>query len=94
MLRTHTSAHQTECIRAGRDAFLVCGDVYRRDTIDATHYPAFHQLEGVLMFDDTDPRYDPRHRSKAVEAVAENLKETLEGLVDFLFGKVEKRFIL
>ena len=24
--------------------------MYRRDTIDRTHYPAFHQLEGVRLF--------------------------------------------
>ena len=37
-------------MRQGEDAFLVTGDVYRRDTIDATHYPIFHQMEGVRMF--------------------------------------------
>ena len=50
MLRTHTSAHQTALLRAGHAAFLCTGDVYRRDTIDATHYPAFHQMEGVRVF--------------------------------------------
>ena len=32
LLRCHTTAHQTSIIRAGHDAFLVSGDVYRRDT--------------------------------------------------------------
>lgn len=50
MLRAHTSAHQTELVRAGLDAFLVAGDVYRRDEIDASHYPVFHQMEGVRLF--------------------------------------------
>lgn len=50
LLRTHTSAHQTELIRAGLPAFLVFGDVYRRDKIDSTHYPVFHQCEGVRLF--------------------------------------------
>ena len=49
-LRAHTSAHQVEIMKQGLDAFLVFGDVYRRDEIDATHYPAFHQLEGVRLF--------------------------------------------
>merc|ERR1712242_643011 len=49
-LRAHTSAHQVELMKCGLDAFLVFGDVYRRDEIDATHYPAFHQLEGVKLF--------------------------------------------
>ncbi|KAJ2773039.1 phenylalanyl-tRNA synthetase alpha subunit, mitochondrial, partial [Coemansia nantahalensis] len=30
----------------GNERFLVAADVYRRDEIDASHYPAFHQMEG------------------------------------------------
>lgn len=33
----------------GFDNFLVMGDVYRRDEIDASHYPVFHQVEGVRL---------------------------------------------
>ncbi|KAG7488673.1 hypothetical protein MATL_G00037570 [Megalops atlanticus] len=50
MLRAHTSAHQSDLILCGLDAFLVVGDVYRRDEIDASHYPVFHQMEGVRLF--------------------------------------------
>ncbi|RKP27275.1 phenylalanyl-tRNA synthetase [Syncephalis pseudoplumigaleata] len=50
MLRTHTSAHQAELIRGGNDRFLLTADVYRRDEIDRTHYPVFHQVEGVCLF--------------------------------------------
>lgn len=50
MLRAHTSAHQSDMIRSGLDGFLVIGDVYRRDAIDCTHYPVFHQVEGVRLF--------------------------------------------
>ena len=50
MLRAHTSAHQLDLIRTGLDCFLVIGDVYRRDEIDRTHYPVFHQIEGVRLF--------------------------------------------
>lgn len=50
MLRAHTSAHQRELVSAGLDAFLMVGDVYRRDEIDASHYPVFHQMEGVRLF--------------------------------------------
>ncbi|XP_076827264.1 phenylalanine--tRNA ligase, mitochondrial isoform X2 [Brachyhypopomus gauderio] len=50
MLRAHTSAHQRELVRAGLDAFLLAGDVYRRDEIDSSHYPVFHQMEGVRLF--------------------------------------------
>ena len=51
LLRTHTSAHQSALMRAGKEAFLCTGDVYRRDEIDASHFPAFHQMEGVKLFD-------------------------------------------
>ena len=44
VLRCHTSAHQAEMLRKGETHFLVTGDVYRRDSIDATHYPVFHQV--------------------------------------------------
>lgn len=49
MLRAHTTAHQVELISMGLDNFLMVGDVYRRDEIDATHYPVFHQLDGVRL---------------------------------------------
>ena len=38
-------------MKAGYEAFLCTGDVYRRDEIDASHFPAFHQMEGVRLFD-------------------------------------------
>ncbi|KAI3646793.1 hypothetical protein MP228_009721 [Amoeboaphelidium protococcarum] len=55
LLRTHTSAHQSEliseCIMSGSyDGFLAAADVYRRDEIDSVHYPVFHQMEGVRLF--------------------------------------------
>lgn len=49
LLRTHSSAHQEDFLK-DTDAFLVTGDVYRRDQIDASHYPVFHQMEGVRIF--------------------------------------------
>ena len=33
-----------------KHCFLCTGDVYRRDTIDKSHYPIFHQMEGVRLF--------------------------------------------
>lgn len=50
MLRAHMTAHQRDLIRTGLDNFLMVGDVFRRDTIDASHYPVFHQLDGVKLF--------------------------------------------
>jgi phenylalanyl-tRNA synthetase alpha chain len=36
------------------NAFLCVGDVYRKDTVDRTHYPAFHQMEGVRTYNIKD----------------------------------------
>ena len=47
MLRTHTSAHEVETFRRGCERWLLTADVYRRDEIDASHYPVFHQMEGA-----------------------------------------------
>ena len=51
MFRAHTSAHQVDLMKEGKNSFLCTGDVYRRDTIDKSHYPIFHQMEGVRLFD-------------------------------------------
>ena len=51
VLRTHTSAHQADTFRAAAsDGFLISADVYRRDAIDRSHYPVFHQMEGARMW--------------------------------------------
>lgn len=49
LLRAHTTAHQAELISMGLNNFLVVGDVYRRDEIDSTHYPIFHQVDAVRL---------------------------------------------
>lgn len=49
LLRGHMTAHQSELLRSGLDNFLMIGDVYRRDEIDATHFPVFHQVDGVRI---------------------------------------------
>ncbi|KAI1132524.1 phenylalanyl-tRNA synthetase mitochondrial precursor [Nemania abortiva] len=54
LLRTHTSAHQAETFRANlSDGYLISADVYRRDEIDRSHYPIFHQMEGARSWDRT-----------------------------------------
>ncbi|KAJ8952851.1 hypothetical protein NQ314_007457 [Rhamnusium bicolor] len=49
LLRAHMTAHQSELMQAGLNNFLMIGDVYRRDEIDRTHYPVFHQLDAVRL---------------------------------------------
>jgi phenylalanyl-tRNA synthetase alpha chain len=77
VLRTHTSAHQIELLKSGVDRFLVSGDVYRRDEIDRSHYPVFHQMEGVKVF--TDGAVDE-------QSIKADLKDSLEKLALHLFG--------
>ncbi|XP_012253586.2 probable phenylalanine--tRNA ligase, mitochondrial isoform X2 [Athalia rosae] len=49
LLRAHTTAHQSELISMGLNNFIVIGDVYRRDDVNATHYPVFHQADAVRL---------------------------------------------
>ena len=52
VLRTHTSAHEVEIFRTNRsEGYTISADVYRRDAIDRSHYPVFHQMEGARMWD-------------------------------------------
>ncbi|ORX61364.1 phenylalanyl-tRNA synthetase [Hesseltinella vesiculosa] len=51
VLRAHTSAHQLQGLASGYNKFLISGDVYRRDEIDSSHYPVFHQIEGFAYFE-------------------------------------------
>ena len=52
VLRTHTSAHQADIFRANQSqGYTISADVYRRDAIDKSHYPIFHQMEGARMWD-------------------------------------------
>ena len=98
LLRTHTSAHQSEHLRSGADAFLCAGDVYRRDEIDSSHYPAFHQLEAVRLFPTEEMSAadgltgDEWTSSPECAKIADDLKATLEGLMDHLFGETEKKW--
>lgn len=102
VLRCHTSAHQLETLRSGERAFLVTGDVYRRDSIDASHYPVFHQMEGVRVFEpaeflsgdaSTSSGEDDEVAAGTAHAERE-LKRVLEGLARHLFGaEAETRWV-
>jgi phenylalanyl-tRNA synthetase alpha chain len=73
LLRTHTSTVQIRTMQAGPPPIRVIapGAAYRRDELDATHSPQFHQIEGL---------YVDEHVSVA------NLKGTLEFFMRELFG--------
>lgn len=84
ILRPQTSAHQKQMLIAGHKAFLVTGDCYRKDTIDHTHYPVFHQMEGVRIW----------HKSEMNKNDIElDLKNTLQSLVLFLFPNCEYQWL-
>ena len=92
LLRTHTSAHQSQHLRQGHEAFLCTGDVYRRDEIDASHFPAFHQMEGVKLFSEEEMNGQTDFSDKEAwlaspecDIVAKDLKATLEGLIKYVF---------
>lgn len=52
LLRTHTSAHEAAIFKANEsDGYLISADVYRRDEVDRSHYPVFHQMEGARLWD-------------------------------------------
>ena len=72
LLRTHTSAHQADTFHANEsEGYLISADVYRRDAIDRSHYPVFHQMEGARSWDrETVPNGD----------IAAAVTQDLEGL--------------
>ncbi len=80
VLRTHTTAHQVELLESGLNNFLICGDVYRRDEVDSHHYNIFHQLEGVILYEQSDPIN-----------LEEKLVKLMEGLCEYLFPGSEYR---
>ncbi|XP_046386052.1 probable phenylalanine--tRNA ligase, mitochondrial [Ischnura elegans] len=54
LLRAHMTAHQADLIKSGLDRFLMIGDVYRRDQVDASHFPVFHQVDAVRLFSQSE----------------------------------------
>lgn len=80
VLRTQTSAHQNQLLSQGYKQFIVTGDVYRKDTIDKTHYPVFHQMEVVKLL-------------PLGSDALQDLKTTLAKLVEFLYPGKEYRFL-
>jgi phenylalanyl-tRNA synthetase alpha chain len=55
VLRTHTSAHQHIAFQNMNklntaSGYTICADVFRRDSIDRSHFPIFHQMEGAYLW--------------------------------------------
>eukprot|EP01121_Diplochlamys_sp_Union-15-3_P018981 TRINITY_DN7038_c0_g1_i3.p1 TRINITY_DN7038_c0_g1~~TRINITY_DN7038_c0_g1_i3.p1 ORF type:complete len:105 (-),score=9.57 TRINITY_DN7038_c0_g1_i3:11-325(-) len=83
-------------MKSGDRAFLVSGDVYRRDTVDVTHFPIFHQMEGVRVFTSDDPIPDSlaENEQDMSHWVQNDMKKTLEGMTNRIFGPVQIRWVV
>ncbi len=73
LMRTHTSPVQIRAMQALDPPFklIVPGRCYRSDAVDASHYPIFHQVEGLVVGPDIS---------------LGDLKGTLEGFAGYVFG--------
>jgi phenylalanyl-tRNA synthetase alpha chain len=73
VLRTHTSPSQIRAMESREPPVYIVslGRVYRRDTLDATHTPVFHQVEALAV---------DRHITLA------DLRGTIETFVRAVFG--------
>ncbi|MDE9367453.1 phenylalanine--tRNA ligase subunit alpha [Luteipulveratus sp. YIM 133132] len=74
VLRTHTSPVQARSmLERGAPLYIACiGRVFRTDELDATHMPAFHQIEGLAVDEGL---------------TMADLKGTLDRLATELFGE-------
>jgi phenylalanyl-tRNA synthetase alpha chain len=80
LLRSQTSTVQIRVMEQRQPPLRIVslGRVYRPDTADATHYPMFHQVEGLLV----EPGTTMAHLKSVLRAFASN----------FLGGDVHVRF--
>jgi phenylalanyl-tRNA synthetase alpha chain len=79
LLRTHTSPVQIRCLESKKPPVRIVspGRVYRRDAVDATHSPVFHQVEVLAI----DERLDFSH-----------LRGTVMAFLKAFFGDLPIRF--
>jgi phenylalanyl-tRNA synthetase alpha chain len=79
LLRTHTSAMQIRHMEKNAPPvrLVAIGPVYRKDNLDLTHTPMFHQVEGLVV---------------GSRITLADLKGTLSAMARALFGSAEVRF--
>ena len=74
VLRTHTSAHQADTFRKNEtEGYLISADVYRRDAIDRSHYPVFHQMEGARTWDRSQAQREGKSLAEIIWADVEKI---------------------
>ncbi len=73
LLRTHTSPVQIRVMLEQRPPLrvIVPGRCFRADAVDASHYPVFHQVEGLLVDENVS---------------LGDLKGTLAAFAEYIFG--------
>jgi phenylalanyl-tRNA synthetase alpha chain len=80
VLRTHMTCYLPTLGKI-HDRYITCGDVYRKDEIDSSHFPVFHQIDGFCIVPDG-------------EDVKICLRQRLNGLIKHLFGEeITYRFL-
>ncbi|BAM39883.1 phenylalanyl-tRNA synthetase [Theileria orientalis strain Shintoku] len=93
LLPTHTTSHITGFLKRGIPQALYSGQVFRRDEIDAQHYPVFHQMDGYLLFSREDVealrKLEEYKGFGDSEVILRHLKRTLESLVSYMYGFVK-----
>ena len=79
LLRTHTSAMQIRHMEENDPPvrLVAIGPVYRKDHLDLTHTPMFHQVEGLVV---------------GTGITLADLKGTVSAMARALFGSAEVRF--
>jgi phenylalanyl-tRNA synthetase alpha chain len=79
LLRTHTSAMQIRHMEQNPPPvrLVAIGPVYRKDDLDLTHTPMFHQVEGLVV-------------GRGITLA--DLKGTVSAMARMLFGSAEVRF--
>lgn len=82
VLRTHMTAHDVGFIKNDFTSLVSIGDVYRRDSIDATHYPVFHQVDAVRLYDTDELTQNPYSGPNTVSDIIKyDLKYFLENFI-------------
>ena len=101
VFRCHTSAHQVHCLKKGSKSFVCVADVFRRDAIDSTHFPVFHQSEVFKLYSPQElnqkklvldeplertPLNQEYHSVEVSNEMVGKLKGTIEGYIRRLLG--------
>jgi len=77
VLRTHMTCNVGSVLEEYKknklfQNFLFTGDVYRKDEIDSTHFPVFHQMDGLILL---EPNVN----------IIDEIEKKIGGLINFLF---------